>query len=112
MALAATPKYKWAWGASEFFVIISVNDSGTYPAGGYTVTPDFFTLNTYAATSDSQLQAPATFGPVGIWADGQGATYAIINSSTGKLQYFVSSTGVEFSGSATAVVTALCAFGH
>jgi len=112
MALASTPIYKWAWATSEFMVIASFNDSGTYGAGGYTLSPALFTLNTFASTSDSQLQAPPTFGSVGIWTDGQGATYSIINSSTGKLQYFVSSTGAEFSGSASAVTTALVAFGH
>jgi|SRR5712664_836798 len=114
MALAATPKYKWAWGASEFFVIVSVNDSGNYATGGYAMTPALFTLNTFAATSDSQLQSSPTFGPVGIWADGQVATYSIISSSTGNLIYAVSSTGVEQANasSAAAVTTALCAFGH
>lgn len=114
MALVATPKYKWAWGASEFFVLISVNDAGNYATGGYAMTPGLFTLNTFAATSDSQLQAPPTFGSVGIWADGQVATYAIIDSTTGNLIYAVSSTGLQQGNgtSAAAVVTALCAFGH
>jgi len=112
MALVATPIYKWAWGTTEFMVIASVNDSGTYSAGGYTLTPGLFTLNAFASTSDSQLQAPPTFGAVGVWVDGQGANYAIVNSGTGKLQYFVSSTGAEFSGSASGVVTALVTFGH
>lgn len=113
MALVATPKYKWAWGASEFFVIISVNDSGTYTPGGYTLTPSLFTLNTFAATSDSQLQSPAAFGPVGIWADGQVADYAIIDQTSGNLKIAVSSTGVELGAvSAAGIVTALCAFGH
>lgn len=113
MALVATPKYKWAWGASEFFVIISVNDAGTYAPGGYTLTPSLFALNTFAATSDSQLQSPPAFGPVGIWADGQVADYAIIDQTTGTLKIAVSSTGVELGAvSAAGIVTALCAFGH
>src|SRR5258708_1751219 len=102
MPLVATPKYKWAWGASEFFVIVSVNDAGNYATGGYAMTPSLFTLNTFAATSDSQLQAPPAFGPVGIWADGQVATYAIVSQSTGNLIYAVSSTGVEFANAASA----------
>jgi hypothetical protein len=113
MALVATPKYKWTWGASEFFVIISVNDAGTYVPGGYTITPAMFTLTTFAATSDSQLQAPPAFGAVGIWADGQVGNYAIIDQTTGNLKIAVSSTGVELgSVSAAGIVTALCAFGH
>lgn len=114
MALTATPKYKWAWGASEFFVIVSANDPGNYATGGYAMTPGFFTLNTFAATSDSQLQSAPAFGPVGIWADGQVGNYSVISSSTGNLIYAVSSTGVELANAASAagIVTALCAFGH
>lgn len=113
MALVATPKYKWAWGASEFFVIVSANDAGTYVPGGYAMTASFFTLNTFAATSDSQLQSAPNFGPVGIWADGQVANYAIIDQTSGNLKIAVSSTGVELGAvSAAAIVTGLCAFGH
>jgi hypothetical protein len=112
MALAATAIYKWAWGLSEFLVIVSANDSGTYGAGGYTLTPGFFTLNTFASTSDSQLQAPPTFSPVFVWANGQLADYAVINSSTGKLQYGVASTGAELTGSAAGVTTVLACYGH
>lgn len=113
MALVATPKYKWAWGATEFFVIIAVNDAGTYVPGGYAMTPALFTLNTFASTSDSQLQVPPTFGAVGIWADGQVGNYAVISSSTGNMLIAVSSTGVELGAvSAAGVTTALCAFGH
>ena len=75
--------------------------------------PSLFTLNTFAATSDSQLQTPPAFGPVGIWADGQVANYAIIDQTTGNLKIAVSSTGVELGAvSAAGIVTALCAFGH
>jgi len=113
MALVATPKYKWAWGTTEFFIIISVNDSGIYVPGGYTLTPALFTVNTFASTSDSQLQTPPTFGAVGIWADGQVANYAIIDQTSGTLKIAVSSTGAELgSVSAAGIVTALCAFGH
>jgi hypothetical protein len=114
MALVATPKYKWAWGTTEFFVIISVNDAGNYATGGYAMTPALFTLNTFASTSDSQLQTPPVFGPVGIWADGQVGNYAVISSSTGNMLIAVSSTGVELGNgvSAAGVTTALCAFGH
>lgn len=94
-------------------MIISVNDSGTYVPGGYTLTPALFTVNTFASTSDSQLQTPPTFGAVGVWADGQVANYAIIDQTSGTLKIAVSSTGVELgSVSAAGIVTALCAFGH
>lgn len=114
MALTVLPKYKWAWGATEFFVVIEVDGDTSYPTGGYAVTPALFTLNTFPATSDSQLQVPPTFGPVGIYADGQVATYAIIFSATGNLGLAVSSTGVEVANAVnvTAVKTLLCAFGH
>lgn len=114
MALTVLPKYKWAWGATEFFVLIEVDGDASYPTGGYAMTPALFTLNTFPATSDSQLQVPPTFGPVGVWADGQVATYALINSGTGNLQFAVSSTGVEVANAVnvTAVKTLLCAFGH
>ena len=94
-------------------MIISVNDSGTYVPGGYAMTPGLFTLNTFAATSDSQLQSPPAFGQVGIWADGQVANYAIIDQTSGNLKIAVSSTGVELgSVSASGIVTGLCCFGH
>ena len=113
MALVSTKIYKWAWGASEFFAVISVNDAGTYVPGGYTLTPAMFTFNTFAATSDFQLQVPPTFGAVGIWADGQVGNYAIVDQTTGALKIAVSSTGVELGAvSAAGIVTALCAFGH
>lgn len=51
---------------------------------------------------------------MGIWADGQGGTYGIIDSSTGNLRLFVSSTGAEVGtgSNQTAVNTTLVAFGH
>jgi|HubBroStandDraft_6_1064221.scaffolds.fasta_scaffold1601496_2 hypothetical protein len=113
MALVATPIYKWAWSASEFFAIISVTDAGTYVVGGYTITPAMFTFTTFASTSDFQLQAPPTFGAVGIWTDGQVGNYGIFDQSTGKLKIAVSSTGLELGAvSAAGIVTAICAFGH
>jgi hypothetical protein len=113
MALVSTKIYKWAWGSSEFFAIISVNDAGTYVPGGYTITPALFTFNTFASTSDFQLQVPPTFGAIGIWTDGQVGNYAIMDSGTGTLKIAVSSTGVELgSVSAAGVTTAICAFGH
>lgn len=113
MALVATRIYKWAWGASEFFAVISVNDAGTYAPGGYTITPAMFTFNTFASTSDFQLQVPPTFGAIGVWADGQVGTYSIMDQATGTMKIAVSSTGVELGAvSAAPTVTALCAFGH
>lgn len=113
MALGITPFYKWAWGATEFTAIIKTTGDASYPAGGYPLPASAFTFNTYAATSDSQLQAPPA-NPVGIWADGQGGTYGIIDVSTGNLRLFVSSTGAEVGtgSNQTAVNTTLVAFGH
>jgi|SRR5271156_6054466 len=114
MALTILPKYKWAWGDSEFFVIVEADGDASYATGGYAMTPALFQLNTFAATSDFQLQVPPTFGPVGIWADGQVATYAVIFSATGNMGLAVSSTGVEVGNgtNVTAVKTLLCCFGH
>ena len=114
MALTIIPKYKWAWGASEFFAIVEVDGDASYPTGGYALPASTFFFNTYAATSDFQLQIPPVFGPVGIWADGQVATYSIIFSATGNLGFAVSSTGLEVANTTnvTAVKTLLCAFGH
>lgn len=114
MALTIKPVYKWAWGASEFFALVEVDGDSSYPTGGYALPPSTFFFNTYAATSDFQLQAPPLFGPVGVWADGQVGTYAVIASATGNLQLAVSSTGVEVANTTnvTAVKTLICAFGH
>lgn len=114
MALTITPMYKWAWGATEFTAIVKATGDSSYPSpGGYALPASVFTFNTYAATSDFQLQAPPA-NPVGIWADGQGGTYGIIDSATGNLRLFVSSTGVEVANgvNVTAVNTTLVAFGH
>jgi hypothetical protein len=114
MALTIIPKYKWAWGASEFFAIIEADGDASYTTGGYAMTPGLFTFNTFAATSDFQLQVPPVFGPVGVWADGQAGTYAFVFSATGNMGLAVSSTGVEVGNgvNVTAVKTLLCAFGH
>ena len=114
MALTIKPIFKWAWGASEFFALVEVDGDASYPTGGYALPASTFFLNTYPATSDFQLQAPPVFGPVGIWCDGQVATYAIIFSATGNLGLAVSSTGLEVANTTnvTAVKTVICAFGH
>lgn len=114
MALTIKPVYKWSWGASEFFAIVEVDGDSSYPTGGYALPPSTFFFNTYAATSDFQLQAPPLFGSVGVYADGQVGTYAIIAAATGNLVLAVSSTGVEVANATnvTAVKTLLCAFGH
>jgi len=117
MALTVTPMYKWTWGASEFMVIIEVVGDTSYPAGGYLLPASLFTLNTFASTSDSQLQAPPP-NPVGIWADNSntGAAvggYAQIDAVTGAMRLFVAA-GTEVGTGATAATfkTALIAFGH
>jgi len=114
MALTITNKYKWAWGASEFFAIVNAQGDASYPTGGYALPPSTFTFNTFPATSDFQLQSPPTTGPIGIWADTQVGTYAVIANATGNLQLAVSSTGVEVAAATnvTGVNTLLCAFGH
>jgi hypothetical protein len=73
-----------------------------------------FTINTLAATSDAQLQAPAPFGAVLIGADGQAGTYAFLDPVTGNLRLAVSSTGVEVANgvNVSTIVTSLVAFGH
>lgn len=113
MALVSVVQYKWAWGASEFFAIAKVTGDASYPAGGYPLPASVFTFSTYAATSDAQLQAPSVFA-VGIWADAQVGTYGIIDAVTGNLRLAVSSTGLEVAvaSNQSAVVTAICAFGH
>ena len=117
MALAITPMYKWSWGATEFFVVLETVGDASYPAGGYAMPASLFTLNTFAATSDSQLQAPPP-NPVGIWADNSnsGAAlggYAAIDAVTGNMRLFLAA-GTEVGTGATAVTfkTSLIAFGH
>lgn len=114
MSLTVVNQYKWAWGTTEFMVIARTTGDASYPAGGYPLPASAFTFQAgYAVTSDAQLQSPSVFA-VGIWADGQGGTYGIIDQSTGNLRLFVSSTGAEVGtgSNQTAIVTALVAFGH
>lgn len=117
MALTVTPMYKWAWGATEFMAIIMTTGDTAYPAGGYPLAASLFTFNTFASTSDFQLQVPPP-NPVGIWADSSntGAAvggYAGIDAVTGNMRLFVAA-GTEVAGAATAATfkTALVAFGH
>jgi hypothetical protein len=117
MALTITPMWKWAWGASEFMAVIETQGDASYPAGGYPLASSLFTFNTFAATSDFQLQAPPP-NPVGIWADNSntGAAvggYAAIDAANGNLRLFLA-TGTEVAGAATAATfkTSLIAFGH
>jgi hypothetical protein len=117
MALTVTPMYKWAWGASEFMSIIETIGDATYPAGGYPCPASLFQLNTFASTSDFQLQTPPP-NPVGIWADNSntGAAlggYAAIDAVTGNMRLYVAA-GTEVGTGATAVTfkTSLVAFGH
>jgi hypothetical protein len=117
MALTITPMWKWAWGASEFMSVIQTQGDTSYPAGGYPLPASLFFLNTFASTSDFQLQVPPP-NPVGIWADGSntGAAvggYAAIDAVTGNLRLFLPA-GTEVVGAATAATfkQALIAFGH
>lgn len=113
MALTVVNQYKWAWGTTEFMIIAKTTGDASYPAGGYPLPASAFTLNTFATTSDSQLQSPSPYA-VGIWADGQVGTYGIIDPSTGNLRLAVSSTGVEVAtgASVSTIITALVCFGH
>lgn len=117
MALTITPMWKWAWGTTEFMAVILTQGDASYPAGGYPLPASLFFLNTYAATSDFQLQVPPP-NPVGIWADNSntGAAvggYAAIDAVTGNLRLFLA-TGTEVAGAATAATfkQSLIAFGH
>jgi hypothetical protein len=117
MALTITPMWKWAWGASEFMSVIETIGDASYPSGGYALTPAMFTLNTFASTSDAQLQVPPP-NPVGIWSDNSNAGagvggYAAIDAVTGNMRLFLAS-GVEVTALATAVTfkTSLLVFGH
>jgi len=117
MALTITPMWKWAWNKTEFFVVILAVGDTSYPAGGYALPASLFTLNTFASTSDSQLQAPPP-NPVGVWSDSSntGAAlggYAAIDAVTGNMRLFVAA-GTEVGTAATAVTfkEALMAYGH
>lgn len=117
MTLTITNMYKWAWDNSEFFAVIETLGDATYPAGGYPLPASLFALNTYASTSDYQLQV-APPNPVGIWADNSntGAAlggYAAVDAVNGNMRLFISA-GTEVGTGATAATfkTALMAFGH
>jgi len=118
MALTVTPLYKWFWGNdSEGTVYIMVTGDTSYPAGGYPLPPSLFALNTFAATSDFQLQVPPP-NPVFIAADSSntGAAlggYGAIDAVTGNLRLFLS-TGAEVTTAATAATfkETLMAYGH
>ena len=117
MAVSVVPLYKWAWGATEFMSIVQVTGDTTYVSGtGYALLPSLFTFNTYASTSDFQLQAPPV-NPVGIWADGSHSApgaggYAEIDSTTGNLRLYQPSGTEVLTGTAITYVTVLVAFGH
>lgn len=117
MALAVVNMYKWAWGTTEFMAIIQVTGDTTYVNGtGYSLPASLFSLNTYAATSDFQLQAPPA-NPVGIWADASHSApgaggYAEIDFTTGNLRLYQAGGTEVASGTAATYVTTLIAFGH
>jgi len=117
MAVTVVPLYKWAWGASEFMSIVQVTGDTTYANGtGYALPPSLFTFNTFASTSDFQLQAPPV-NPVGIWADGSHSApgaggYAEIDFTTGNLRLYAAAGTEVANGTAVSYVTVLVAFGH
>jgi hypothetical protein len=117
MALAITPLLKWALQPSEFIAIIKVVGDSSYPAGGYPITPSMFTLNTFASTSDFQLQAPTNASGYYIGADlfesGTAGAYSTIDDTNGKLRFFAA-TGTEIGtgSSAAGQGATLIAFGH
>jgi hypothetical protein len=117
MALTVTPMYKWAWANSEFMVIIMVTGDSSYTSGGYALPASLFTLNTFASTSDFQLQAPPP-NPVFMLANASntGAAvggYSAIDAVNGTLRLFLAG-GTEVAGAATAVSfkQVLMAYGH
>ena len=121
MSLGVTPIYKWALQPpGEFISIIQVTGDTAYPNTGgtigYPITPATFSLNTFASTSDDQLQVPPVPGFF-VWSDlaapGSAGGFAKIDSTTGNLRMF-GSTGTEIANSATAaaITVTLVAFGH
>jgi hypothetical protein len=117
MALAITPLLKFALQPSEFISIIKVVGDSSYPAGGYTVTAANFQLNTFASTSDFQLQAPTNASAFFIGSDlfesGTAGAYVTVDDTTGKLRFFAA-TGTEI-GTGTSAAgqgAVLIAFGH
>jgi hypothetical protein len=117
MSLSITPMYKWAWGASEFMSIIVATGDTTYVSGtGYALPASLFTFNTFASTSDFQLQVPPP-NPVGIWADSSHSApgaggYGQIDVTTGNLRLYQAAGTEVASGTAVTYVTSLIAFGH
>jgi hypothetical protein len=117
MALSIVPMYKWAWGASEFMAISTFTGDTTYVNGtGYPLTAAQFTFNTFASTSDFQLQAPPV-NPVGVWADASHSApgaggYGQIDVTTGNLRLYQAAGTEVVSGTAVTYVTVLIAFGH
>lgn len=114
MALTSTPLLKFNLQPSEALSVVILTGDTAYPTGGYPVTPGLFFFNTFASTSDFQLQQPPTFAPYFLGADGQGGTYATINQANGNLQLFVSSTGAEvaLNTNVSTIKTICLAFGH
>jgi hypothetical protein len=126
MALTVVGIFKVALQPSEFMAIIKVTGDATYPgaanAHGYPITPALFTFNTFASTSDFQLNVtnspPAVPTAYYIGADlapnaGAGGTYSEIDDTTGNLRmYAAAGTEIASAASATAVSATLIAFGH
>jgi hypothetical protein len=117
MALTVTPMYKWAWANSEFMVIIMVTGDTSYTSGGYPLAASLFSLNTFASTSDFQLQAPPP-NPIFVWGNAANTGAALggtagIDAVAGTLRLFLPG-GTEVAGAATAVSfkQVLAAFGH
>lgn len=79
-------------------VTIKVTGDSSYPTGGYAVTPALFGARSFAPSGPiggSSQGPPPVVGNYGILGDCVGNPYAVINASTGNLQLFVATTGVE-----------------
>jgi hypothetical protein len=79
-------------------VTIKVTGDASYPTGGYAVPASLFGANSFAPSGPiggANQGPPPVAGSYGILGDCVGNPYAVINASTGKLQLFVATTGVE-----------------
>lgn len=121
MALTVKNLYKWTnFNTGSFMVIIQVTGDTAYPntggTVGYPITAATFSLNSFASTSDFQLQAPPTPGSYFQWGDvvvSSAGGFTKIDGTTGNLRFFGSS-GTEIANAATAAAIScfLVAFGN
>ena len=82
--------------------IIKVAGDNSYVTGGYTVTPAMFGFSTFAPDGLGS-GIPPTLGNYALMADMEGTKFAGVNSANGKLQLYVTTTGVEVGNGVTAV---------